>query len=174
LGAIGGAGGITGSKAICDQARQIRNHGRTGRDGYKTLGWNRNLHTMQASFLLAKLPYLDELNDMKRAHAIRYNEQLKEVVKHVPQEQADRCHPYHLYSVLVDKRDELKKFLALHDIETLIHWPCGVHEHDFSTRADIELPNTRNITDNTLSLPCSPFLTQDEQDYIIQKIKSFY
>jgi dTDP-4-amino-4,6-dideoxygalactose transaminase len=56
----------------------------------------------------------------------------------------------------------------------LIHWPCGVHEHDFSTRADIELPNTRNITDNTLSLPCSPFLTQDEQDFIIQKIKSFY
>ena len=33
LGAIGGAGGITGSKTICDQARQIRNHGRTGRDG---------------------------------------------------------------------------------------------------------------------------------------------
>jgi dTDP-4-amino-4,6-dideoxygalactose transaminase len=76
--------------------------------------------------------------------------------------------------VLVDRRDELKQFLALHDIETLIHWPCGVHEHDFSTRADIELSNTKNITDNTLSLPCSPFLTQDEQDFIIQKIKSFY
>ena len=174
LGAIGGAGGITGSKAICDQARQIRNHGRTGRDGYKSLGWNRNLHTMQASFLLAKLPHLNDLNDMKRKHALRYNEELKGVVKHVPQEQPDRYHPYHLYSVLVDKRDELKEFLKLHDIETLVHWPCGVHEYGFSTPTSVELPNTKNITNNTLSLPCSPFLTQEEQDFVIQKVKSFY
>ena len=28
FGAIGGAGAITGSKEICDEARQIKNHGR--------------------------------------------------------------------------------------------------------------------------------------------------
>lgn len=174
LGAIGGAGGITGSKTICDQARQIRNHGRIGRDGYERLGWNRNLHTMQAAFLLAKLPYLDELNEMKRAHAIRYNEQLKDVVKHVPQEQADRHHSYHLYSVLVDDRDKLKDFLNKQNVESLVHWSCGVHEHDFSTRANIDLSNTKNITDNTLSLPCSPFLTRDEQDHVIESVCNYH
>ena len=111
---------------------------------------------------------------MKRKHALRYNEELKNIVKHVPQEQPDRYHPYHLYSVLVDKRDELKDFLKLHNIETLVHWPCGVHEYSFSTPANIKLPNTKSITNSTLSLPCSPFLTQDEQDFVIQKVKSFY
>ena len=129
---------------------------------------------MQASFLLAKLPHLNDLNDTKRKHALRYNEELKDVVKHVPQEQPDRYHPYHLYSVLVDRRDELKEFLRLHDIETLVHWPCGVHEYGFSTPTDLALTNTKNITDNTLSLPCSPFLTPEEQDFVIQKVKSFY
>ena len=111
---------------------------------------------------------------MIRKHALRYYEELKNIVKHVPQEQPDRYHPYHLYSVLVDRRDELKDFLKLHNIETLVHWPCGVHEYSFSTPADIELPNTKSITNSTLSLPCSPFLTQDEQDFVIQKVKSFY
>ena len=174
LGAMGGAGGITASKNICDKARQIRNHGRVGRDGYKTLGWNRNLHTMQASFLLAKLPYLNELNDMKRQHAISYNERLQDVVMHVPREQVARYHPYHLYSVLVEDRDGLKDFLSKNHIETLVHWPCGVHEHDFSTEADVELPNTDYITRHTLSLPCSPFLTTEERDHVIDMVCAYH
>ena len=79
FGAIGGAGGITGSKEICDEARQIKNHGRDKnmtRYDHTALGWNRNMHTLQASFLLAKLPYLDELNDMKRETATYYNQSL--------------------------------------------------------------------------------------------------
>ena len=177
LGAIGGSGGITGSKDICDKAREIRNHGRgkgTGRDGFISLGWNRNPHTIQMAFLLAKLPYLNELNNMKRKHAFRYNEQLKDIVKHIPQEQTDRYHPYHLYSVLVDKRDELKQYLADVNVESLIHWQVGLHEYSFTTDAIIELPNTKQITSQTLTLPCSPFLREDEQDYIIEHIKKFY
>lgn len=174
LGAVGGAGGITGSKEICDQARRIRNHGRLGRDGYQSLGWNRNMHTLQASFLLAKLPYLDELNEMKRGHAMRYNEYLRGVVRHVPLEQAHRYHPYHLYSVLTDRRDDLIKHLAGHNIETLVHWPLGVHEFPFSTEATVELPVTKDITTNTISLPCSPFLTTAEQDQVIAKVREFY
>ena len=177
LGAIGGAGGITGSREVCDQAREIRNHGRgkgTGRDGFVSLGWNRNIHTMQAAFLMAKLPYLDELNDMKRQHALRYNEKLKGLVDHVPSENQGRYHPFHLYSVLVKQRNTLKDRLGEQGIETLIHWQVGLHEYPFTTDATIPLPNTEKISKSTLSLPCSPFLTLSEQDRVIEQIANFY
>lgn len=174
LGAIGGGGGIAGTKRICDEARRIRNHGRVDREEYKALGWNRNMHTIQAAFLLAKLPYLDELNEMKREHAMFYNKHLHDVVKHVPHEQPHRYHPYHLYSVLVDQRDKLKEYTRKNDIETLVHWQCGVHEFEFSTRTDEALPITKQITTKTLSLPCSPFLTVAERQHVLDTVLKFH
>ena len=111
---------------------------------------------------------------MKRQHALRYNKHLSEIVRHVPIEQEDRYHPYHLYSVLVNGRDELKNFLSGHNIETLVHWNVGVNEYVFSTPTENPLTITREVTRHTLSLPCSPFLKREEQDFIIEKIKEFY
>ena len=175
LGAIGGAGGITGSEEICQQARQIRNHGReNARDGFVSLGWNRNMHSIQAAFLMAKLPYLDELNDMKRQHALRYNEYLSDIVEHVPEELEGRYHPYHLYSILASKRDQLRDHLTEQNIETLIHWPIGLHQYNFSTPSKKHLPVTEKIVKETLSLPCSPFLTLEEQDRVIESVRKFH
>jgi dTDP-4-amino-4,6-dideoxygalactose transaminase len=181
LGAIGGAGAVTGSEEVCRRAKEIRNHGRSvgvGRDAIgKHIGWNRNIHTLQAGFLLAKLPYLNELNDMKRKHAFRYSEQLKDVVQHVPTELPDRYHVYHLYSILSNRRDELREYLNDVNIESLIHWKIPVNEYPFLTQVDSKSVYpyiAKQISEQTLSLPCHPFLHEDEQDYIIEHIKKFY
>ena len=190
LGAIGGAGAVTGSKEVCRRAREIRNHGRTvlsdkanqgavpreQRDSVgNKIGWNRNMHTIQAGFLLAKLPYLDELNDMKRQHAFRYNKLLGDIVEHVPEECENRYHVYHLYSILSSHREELRKHLHNSSIESLIHWKIPVNQHPFFTQYSKSLlPISNQIAEQTLSLPCSPFLKRDEQDYICDKIMEFY
>ena len=177
FGAIGGAGGITGTKEICDEARQIKNHGRDRnytRYDHTRAGWNRNIHTLQAAFLLAKLPYLDELNDMRREHAKVYNNRLSNIVNNVPREQENRYHTYHLYCILVDNRKELSDYLRDCNIEALSHWPKGLHEYQHTPNSTKELTNTKIITNQTLSLPCSPFLHKDEQDYIIEHIIKFY
>ena len=177
FGTIGNAGAITGTKEICDEARHIKNHGRD--KNYKIynhtrLGWNRYCDTLQAAFLLAKLPYLDELNDRKREHAKVYNNQLSNIVNKIPSEQKDRYHIYHLYPVLVDNRKELSTYLNSHNIEAYGHWPKGLHEYPHTPNSDEELINTKTITSQTISLPCSPFLHKDEQDYIIEHIIKFY
>jgi dTDP-4-amino-4,6-dideoxygalactose transaminase len=190
LGAIGGAGAITGSLEVCRRAREIRNHGRSvetadlskipraQRDSIgKHIGWNRNIHTLQAGFLLAKLPYLNELNDMKRQHAFKYSEQLKDVVQHVPTELPDRYHVYHLYSILSNRRDELREYLNDVNIESLIHWKIPVNEYPFLTQVDSKSVYpyiAKQITEQILSLPCHPFLREDEQDYIIEHVRKFY
>lgn len=196
LGAIGGAGAITGSQEVCRRAREIRNHGRsigvvdgsycadlsklprTQRDSIgEHIGWNRNIHSLQAGFLSAKLPYLNELNDMKRKHAFRYSEQLKDVVQHVPTELPDRYHVYHLYSILSSRREELREYLNDVNVESLIHWKIPINEYPFLTQIDSksEYPYiAKQISEQILSLPCHPFLREDEQDYIIEHIKKFY
>ena len=173
FGAIGGAGAITGNKDICDEARQIKNHGRDKNHtkyDHTRAGWNRNLHTLQASFLLAKLPYLDELNDKRREHAHIYNRALADVVDTVPLEQNNQHHTYHLYSVLVDDRDRLSKELQQKGIEALAHWPRGLHDYNHTPNAEKKLINTDKITSHTLSLPCSPFLTPQERQYVIDSV----
>ena len=196
LGAIGGAGAITGSQEVCRRAREIRNHGRSigvvdgsycadlskipraQRDSIgEHIGWNRNIHSLQAGFLSAKLPYLNELNDMKRKHAFRYSEQLKDVVQHVPTELPDRYHVYHLYSILSSRREELREYLNDVNVESLIHWKIPINEYPFLTQIDSksEYPYiAKQISEQILSLPCHPFLREDKQDYIIEHIKKFY
>ena len=176
FGAIGGAGAITGSNKVCEQARIIKDHGRANRRRYdhNTLGWNRNIHTLQAAFLMAKLPYLDELNDRKREHAKHYNQRLHNVVNQIPIEQTNNHHVYHHYGILVDRRPELTEYLKECNIEALAHWPKGLHEYDHTPNSDQELVNTKTITSQTLSLPCSPFLKASERDYIIDMIHKFY
>lgn len=177
FGAIGGAGAITGSKEICDEARQIKNHGRDKnhtRYDHSRAGWNRNIHTLQSAFLLAKLPYLQELNAMKREHANIYNNALAEVVKNVPLEQPHQYHTYHLYSVLVENRNDLSSYLQKNNIEALAHWPRGLHDYSHTPNSNEELVNTNTITSHTLSLPCSSFLTKQECQYVIDHIHIFY
>ena len=48
-------------------------------------------------------------------------------------------------------RDELKQYLADVNVESLIHWQVGLHEYSFTTDAIIELPNTKQITSQTLT-----------------------
>ena len=194
LGAIGGAGAVTGSQEVCRRAREIRNHGRSvglvdgsycadlskmprdQRDSIgEHIGWNRNIHTLQAGFLLAKLPYLNELNEMKRNHAFKYNKHLKDVVQHIPEEQTNRHHVYHLYSILTNRRVELKDYLTKKNIESLIHWRIPVNEYPFLTLIDdTPIPIAKQIAEQTLTLPCHPFLSENEQDYIIDSILDFY
>ena len=176
FGAIGGAGAITGSQAICDEARQIKNHGRDknhGRYNHDRAGWNRNIHTLQASFLLAKLPYLDELNEMRREHAKFYNQHLEGHVNHVPREQVNNFHNYHLYSVLVNDRPAVSKYMQDNNVEALAHWPKGLHEYSYTPDAVGTLSNTDTITTQTLSLPCSPFLTESERDYVVETLQKY-
>ena len=114
---------------------------------------------------------------MKRKHAFRYNKHLKDVVQHIPEELTDRRHVYHLYSILSNRREELREYLNDVSVESLIHWKIPVNEYPFLTQVNskTEYPYiAKQISEQTLSLPCHPFLREDEQDYIIEHVKKFY
>ena len=74
LGGFGDGGMVsTNDDEIADLVRILLKHG--GKDKYDAayLGYNARLDTLQAAIILAKLRYIDELNDKRAQIAETYN-----------------------------------------------------------------------------------------------------
>lgn len=72
--------------------------------------------------------------------------------------------------VLDNKRDELKEHLSIHNIESGIHYYPS-HKLSFYKKQDVELPKTDKAYSQLLTLPLHPDLTEDNQIFIVEKIK---
>ena len=137
---------------------------------------NGTIDTFEQTLLFDSLPWCTKKffrNAMK--NTIKYTKNLSDFDENqIPIEQTNNHHVYHHYGILVDRRPELTEYLKECNIEALAHWPKGLHEYDHTPNSDQELVNTKTITSQTLSLPCSPFLKASERDYIIDMIHKFY
>ena len=86
------------------------------------VGFNSRLDELQATFLLVKLKYLDQINRHKRHLASLYLAHLKEdYVK--PVRHPDYYDVYHIFNIRHPQRDKLQQYLLDHEIKTDIHYP---------------------------------------------------
>ena len=85
-------------------------------------------------------------------------------------------HAYHLYVVEVEDRDNLYNYLITQNIYAQIHY-IPVHLMPYYQQLGWEkgmLPVAEKYYKNCLSLPMYPTLSDEEQDYVIEKITQFY
>jgi dTDP-4-amino-4,6-dideoxygalactose transaminase len=178
LGAYGEAGFIsTNDDEIASKVRKIRDHGSGEKYHHDIVGFNSRLDEIQAVILRAKLPYLAEWCQMRRDHAHRYNELLKELPVETPEELPDNAPVYHLYVIRTPQRNELQAFLKTKGIHTGIHYPIPVHQQKaFKTLGykEGDLPITEKTTPQILSLPMFAELSNQEIQYIADSIDDFY
>jgi dTDP-4-amino-4,6-dideoxygalactose transaminase len=109
--------------------------------------------------------------------AVRYNEAFKDLdtVK-TPFVADDVYHAYHLYIIQAEQRKELYGFLREHDIFTQVHY-IPVHLQPYYRSMGWkkgDFPAAEDYYEKALSLPMYPALTEDEQVFVIEKIKEFY
>ena len=72
------------------------------------------------------------------------------------------------------KKDELKSYLYQNGIGTLIQWG-GLGVHQFTQLGfNITLPKTEIFFQNCIMLPMNIFISNDDVDYICQKVIQFY
>ena len=181
LGAYGDGGMIvTNNDEIAEKAKVIRVHGSKPKYYHHVLGYNSRLDEIQAAILNVKFPYLDEWSQARRKRAAYYNEKLNKELSSViktPIEKDGYYHVYHQYTLRVQKRDELQNYLKDQGIATMIYYPLPLHTqpvfNDLGYREG-DLPETEKAAKEALSLPMYPELKQEEQDYVIEKIISFY
>lgn len=182
LGAFGDGGMVTTSSDIMrEQLMLLRVHGSHPKYYHKVVGGNFRLDALQAAILLVKLSYLDRWTEARQRNAMYYRElfhsQGLDVFITLPAEKEGR-HIYNQFVIqLQSRRDELKSSLAESGIGTEVYYPVPMHlqpcfEHLNANEGDF--PNAEAAAKKTLALPIYPELTNEQQAYVVQKIKSFY
>jgi dTDP-4-amino-4,6-dideoxygalactose transaminase len=173
LGAYGDAGMVTtDNEVLANKLKKMRNYGQSTRYFYDFSGVNSRLDEMQAAVLRAKLPFLDGWNARRRRVAELYGEFLENsnVVKPIAKEYA--YHVYHLYVVRCSERDRLQEYLSTCGIQTLIHYPVPVHAQKAYSTND-HLPVTEKASQEILSLPINPWISDLDVERICQAINEF-
>lgn len=158
----GGGAVLTDNKEHVNTIKSLRRHGFDSNFDY---GYNSLISDDHANQLLFLLSKFDKLQKLRKKVYDRYKKNLPQfdfVGAHNPHQSS-----HHKLVILVDKRDELKKFLASENIETKIHYgktldPTGTY------------PVAESLCKKSLSLPIYPFLKTNEVDTICKKIKDFY
>jgi dTDP-4-amino-4,6-dideoxygalactose transaminase len=75
--------------------------------------------------------------------------------------------------VKANQRDELRNFLKERGIGTAIHYPKIIPDME-PYRSQGDFPNARMLTEQTLSLPLNPWITEDEVNYIADSVIEFF
>jgi dTDP-4-amino-4,6-dideoxygalactose transaminase len=178
LGAFGEGGFITTSDPeIARKARMIRDHGSERRYYHDMLGFNGRLDEIQAVVLRAKLPHLTEYNDLRRQHALTYNELLAGLPVVTPTNRPENQHIYHMYVIQAPSRDDLQIWLKERGIGTGIHYPVPIHMQKSMSFLGYQIgdfPVTEKIVGGIISLPMYAELTDDQVSSVADVISAFY
>ena len=178
LGALGDGGCITtNDKQIADKVRALGNYGSDYKYHHIYQGTNSRLDEMQAAFLRVKLPHLDKWNEARRRIAEAYLAGITNPLIKLPlATSADYEHIYHVFVIRCDRRDELEKYLKDNGIGTVKHYPVPMHLQKAYEELHIqegELPIAEEISKTVLSIPMYYGMTDEEVEYVIDKINEF-
>lgn len=178
LGAFGDAGAVTTNDGtLAERIRSLRNYGSRIKYINEIKGFNSRLDELQAAFLRAKLPKLDEWNARRRRIASFYLENLTLVpgliLPHVP----DGAEPvWHLFVIRHPRRDSLKEHLEKKGIGTLIHYPIPPHlqsayaELGFATGS---FTVAEAIHTEVLSLPIGPHTSDEDIRAVVGAFREY-
>lgn len=177
LGAYGDGGVITTNNvAFAERARSLRNHGNdpSARYVHRDVGYNSRLDEVQAAILRLKLPHVDAWNRARRNVARRYD-QLFGGAPFVTIPKPSAGHVYHQYTVRVPAvaRERVQNALRAERIASSVFyppiadaWPADV----FRATGALERAVTASAT--VLSLPMHPRLTAQEQERVVEVMRS--
>ena len=176
LGAYGDAGAIvTNDEDLAIKARMIANHGRVEKYNHEIEGVNSRLDGLQAAILDVKLRHLPEWTENRRKNAYQYNKHLKDTDLITPVEIDDVKAVYHLYVVRVKKelRQKLQERLKSKGIATGIHYPItlpNLKAYKYLNHREDDFPEATRASQEILSLPMFPELTESQIEYISKEI----
>jgi UDP-4-amino-4,6-dideoxy-N-acetyl-beta-L-altrosamine transaminase len=142
----------------------------------QTLGYNYRLTDFQAALGLSQLSRADE--GLRRRHEIaaRYTAAFSNVTAiGTPRTDPNIYHAYHLYVIQVEDRKGLYDYLKCHQIYSQVHY-IPVHTMPYYLQLGWQkgdFPLAESYYAKCLSLPMYPTLTNEEQDYVIEKVVEY-
>ena len=174
-----GDGGVitTNDDVLYSYLTKARTHGHSSRDEVDFWSFNTRIDNLQSAILNVKFNELEKWNNRRRAIASMYREALKHLPIYLPTDTADEYAVYHTFIIQSDRRDVLMQFLLQHGVDTKIHYPVPIHLQKAAAYLGYkkgDFPVTEKQCETILSLPVFPQLTDDEVNYVCEKIIEFY
>ena len=182
LGGAGDGGIVTTNDEQLDQRlRRLRTHGGITEYMHTEVGINSRLDELQAAVLNVKLPHLDEWSDGRAQRAAVYSQLISEADLSfevtTPFVRPDCRHIFHQYVIRVPRyRDALMEHLKQRGVGTKVYYPIPLHLQDcFSYLGYKEgaFPEAERAATETFALPAYPEVSEAQQAYVVDSIKSF-
>jgi UDP-2-acetamido-2-deoxy-ribo-hexuluronate aminotransferase len=167
LGCYGDGGAIfTPDDGLADKLRQIRVHGQKVKHQHPLVGINGRLDTLQAAILLEKFTLFPEEITLRQQVARRYDSLLSASNLKPQTLPSGFTSVYAQYTILAPNRDALSKSLQEKGIPSVAYYTRPLHLQ--GAFADLgykegDFPVSERVAAHCLSLPMSPYLTQEDQ-----------
>jgi dTDP-4-amino-4,6-dideoxygalactose transaminase len=180
LGCFGDGGAITTDDAeVARKLSLLRDHGRDETGLVVDWGINSRLDNLNAAILNVKFRRLESEIERRREIAGKYREGLEAIDDLVlpcgPDNDPDHFDVYQNYEIESSRRDELRSFLERQGIRTIIQWAGkAVHQFEGLGFEATSLPYTEQMFTRCFLLPMNTSLTNEEVEYICDRIRRFY
>lgn len=187
-----GEGGIvtTNREDLYEKLKLFRTHGITREEKFLhkvdgpwyyeqiDLGYNYRITDIQAALGISQLGRIDKFLEKRKKIAAKYDEAFRDFNGiEIPKQAEYSNSAYHLYVIKVDKsiRKELFEYLRANNIGVNVHYiPVYTfpyyREHGYE---NVKCENAEKLYESIISIPIYYDLSDEEQDYVIDKIKEF-
>ena len=175
LGCYGDGGAVfTDDGEMLEVMQSLRVHGQ-GKDKYDNvrIGINGRLDTIQAAILLEKLAIFEGEIAARQRVAERYNAALGDVVQTPVVEPGATC-VWAQYTIRAKTRDQVAAKLKDQGIPTAIYYPIPLHRQVAYKKFPVApggLAVSDKMAGEVLSLPMHPYLSEPDQNRIINAVK---
>lgn len=189
----------TNDPELVAAVRALANYGSQRKYVFKYAGRNSRLDEIQTAILDVKLKHLDEDIALRQQVADYYYDHISNPLITLPKRLPHEENVYHLFPILVKEpslnpslngrtsespslpgrvRNRLIAHLSEHGIGTVIHYPIAPHKQECYAKEawntpQLSLPITEMIADCELSLPISPYMTQEQVEWVVKCINEF-
>ena len=174
LGCYGDGGAIfTSDDELAKKIKILLNHGSKERYFHSAIGINGRLDAIQAGVLNVKLKYFDDEIARRQEVAVRYGQNLKNVV--TPFVERGNTSVWAQYCIRVKDRARMLEICAQKGVPTGVYYPLPLHLQEVFKdlgykKGDFAV--SERVSEDIMALPMSAFLSEQEQDYVIEVINN--
>ena len=172
LGCYGDGGALfTNDDELAEKFRWIRVHGQERKHHHPILGINGRMDTIQAAILLEILEVFPHEVQKRENLGQSYSESLAHLNSlETPRIGEYNTSVYAQYTILAEQREEIQQSLKDKDIPSVSYYSVPLHlQPVFGNLGHKEgdFPVAEKVANQCLSLPMSPYLTQEDQSKVI-------
>ena len=177
---------LTSSEEYAEYCRIFRSHGSKPKYYHRFVGINSRLDELHAAVLNVKFKYFNKWLEDRFQVAYRYQKlfeqynllnKIKLPLNDIHSLKNHKEHTFHQYVIFVKDRDRLQEYLKKNGIGTNIYYPLCLHLQEcfrYLGYKEGDFPVAEEASKHVLAIPMYPELTEEKQEYVVNKISKFY